>query len=157
MKEYFKELGILEAIKKAYRGAHPGMMHEKSYDDFNLCWQEADQTFQIGYKVSQNYVTISKRLACCVPREKESNLCEVLNYLNSLTLSSYAYFHPKDKTVELKAGVYVLEHNFDPNAFRGNVFVIKQISKGLFPILKDYFSGKLTKKKCWKRLNSVPS
>ena len=145
MKEYFKNLGVLEAIKKASEEEYPGTMHEKSYDDLDIHWQNSDWILRINYKISQQYITISKRLACCVPEEKERDLHEIVNSLNSLMLSCYIYMHPKEKAVELKTGMYVLDHKFDQNAFNRLRGQIQFISYRLFPILRDFFLGKLKK------------
>ena len=146
MKEYyFKDLGILEAIKKASEEEYPGTMHEKSYDDLDIHWQNSDWILRINYKISQQYITISKRLACCVPEEKERGLHEIVNSLNSLMLSCYIYIHPREKAIELKTGMYVLDHKFDQNVLNRLRGQIKFISKRLFPILRDFFLGKLKK------------
>ncbi len=72
MTDYFKNLGVFEAVKKASTGIHPGICHEKSLDDLDIYWQDSDMIFRINFKVSQRFLNITKRLAYVSGKEKDA-------------------------------------------------------------------------------------
>jgi len=90
-----------------------------------------------------------------IPQEKIADVLELLNAVNLSLVSAFLRFRPDLKAVDLSAGIFLGNGQFDRVQFTRLLDHVVEVGHKFYPILHDFFGGKTRKEDALKLIGQA--